>query len=173
MGYIETWKKVVFKPSSFFREMPEKGGFADPIMFTIMNALIAGVLAATVGRVFDPRMNVIWEAGNVSFLFFMSFLVIGIVLLNFVFGAILHVLFRLVGGKGSYQGTFRLVAYAGAPGIFEAVPLLHSSLYTPYLQIVGGRHVHNISMKRSAVAVLLPIAAMTIGLFLLIWPEIS
>jgi len=172
MSYIDTWKKVVFHPSRFFQEMPENGGYADPIIFSVMNSLTAGLLTATVGRVFDPRLEVIWEAGNVSFFLFLLFLVVFIILLNFIFGLILHILFRLAGGTGSYQGTFRLVAYAAAPGIFEFVPIFHSSVYTPYLQIVGGKYVHSISTKKSAIAVLIPILLFGIVMFLLIWHEI-
>ncbi|KKH45217.1 hypothetical protein EO95_18620 [Methanosarcina sp. 1.H.T.1A.1] len=171
MSYIDTWKEVVFSPDRFFREMPKKGGYADPVVFTAMNTLVAGLLTSTVGRIFDPHLDVIWEAGNVSFLSGLLLLVIGVILLNFIYGAILHILFRLVGGTGSYQGTYRLVAYAEAPGIFDSVPVFHSIIYTPYLQTIGGKHVHNISTKRAAVAVLLPILLFLIGIFMLIGLE--
>jgi hypothetical protein len=46
MGYIETWKEVMQRPSDFFREMPKTGGYADPLTFAAISFIIYALLAA-------------------------------------------------------------------------------------------------------------------------------
>jgi len=65
----------------------------------------------------------------------------------------------VLGGTGSYEGTVRVISYATAVLALSWIPLLGllASIYGLYLYIVGGMTVHNVSMGKSAVAVLLPI----------------
>jgi hypothetical protein len=78
---------------------------------------------------------------------------------------IINFIYKKLGGTGSYEGTFRLISYAYAPGIFAWFPTLGliTGIYELYILTVGGMIVHNVSKKKSAIAVLLP----TILVFLL------
>jgi hypothetical protein len=89
----------------------------------------------------------------------------GIIFL-FIGAAILNLIYKLLGGTGTYEGTVRFMSYATAVQVLSWIPILGFivGLYRIYLYIVGGMSVHNVSMGRSAIAVLLP----TVILFLLI-----
>lgn len=77
----------------------------------------------------------------------------------FFLGLIFILFYKALGGTGSYEGTVRFVSYASAPVVFSWIPILGlvSTIYNCYLYVVGGVVVHNVSMKKSTIAVL-PIA---------------
>ena len=90
--------------------------------------------------------------------------ILGIVSL-FIVALIINLIYKALGGTGSYEGTMRFISYAYAPKVLSFIPILGliTGIYELYLLIVGGMIVHNVSMKKSAIAVLLP----TILVFLL------
>lgn len=174
MKYVETWKAVIFNPSNFFQKMPIEENYSNPVRFVVINALTMSLLAVIVGPLWDPRMAVLWEFGIFSATFFALLLPVLVVPGIFLFSTVLHISFMSFGGKGSYEGTFRVLAYSSSVGVFELIPVLHllNGFYGVYLQILGGKYVHNLSTVRSAMAVLLPVAVVGIWLFLNIWDKI-
>lgn len=173
MDYIETWKEVIQSPSEFYRKMPKAGGYADPITFAAISLAVYGLLTALFGRGMYGGM---YGGREVSFFMVPAAVImtpiVGIISL-FIEAAILYVLFRLLGGSGTYEGTVRFIAYATAVMVFSWVPFIGwiAGLYGIYLYIVGGMYTHNVSMGRAAIAVLLPtvliflLAAVLMGLF--------
>jgi hypothetical protein len=167
MDYIKTWKAVILRPSDFYRRMSTTGGYADPLTFVaislitnvLLRALVSSIMLKlgvrsrmlTFGGMYDSRLN-FSIFSNVIIPF-----IIGIVSL-FIMALILNFLYKALGGTGSYEGTMRLISYAYAPKVFSLIPILGliTGIYELYLLIIGGMVVHNVSMKKSAVAVLLP-----------------
>ncbi|WP_269850977.1 YIP1 family protein [Methanosarcina horonobensis] len=64
----------------------------------------------------------------------------------------------MLGGKGSYEGTVRFISYATAVMLLSWIPFIGwiFGFYGIYLYILGGMIVHDVSMVKSAIAVLLP-----------------
>lgn len=84
---------------------------------------------------------------------------------SFLYLAILHMFFSLLGGTGNYEATFRTLTYSHAFSIFLAIstipplfPVIFYILYIYYVYItaLGGMVVHKLSMERSFIAVLVP-----------------
>jgi hypothetical protein len=169
MGYIETWKEVMQRPSDFYREMPKIGGYADPLTFAaisfIIYALLTALLTAFFGRgmYMDGGMYGGMYGGVREFSFFAVLITLimtpiaGIISL-FIEAAILYIIYKVLGGTGSYEGTVRFISYATAVLVLSWIPIIGwiVGIYGIYLYIVGGMYVHNISMARSAIAILLP-----------------
>ncbi len=172
MGYIETWKEVMQSPSDFYREMPKTGGYADPLTFAaisfIIYALLAVLLTALFGRgmYMEDMYGGMYEGmyGSMRGLGFFAILmtviitpIAGIISL-FIEAAILYIIYKVLGGTGSYEGTVRFISYATAVLVLSWIPILGwiVGIYGIYLYIVGGIYVHDVSMARSAIAVLLP-----------------
>lgn len=161
MNYIETWKEVIQRPSDFYRRMPTTGGYADPLIFAVINYIIYGLLTALV----NPGMSMGSMFGAKEFSFTMVIAsviatpIIGIIFSLFIGGAILYIIYKILGGTGSYEGTVRFIAYSTAVMAISWIPIigLIASIYGIYLYIVGGSFVHNVSMGKSAIAVILPI----------------
>jgi hypothetical protein len=162
MDYIKTWREVILRPSDFYRRMPTTGGYINPITFVAINCTINGLLLALIRpsmlklvRMHDLRYNIsTFTIAIVS--------IIASIIGLFVLALIFILIYKSLGGTGSYEGTVRFVAYASAPVVFSWIPILGliPTIYNCYLCIVGGMIVHNVSMKRSAIAVL-PIVILT------------
>jgi hypothetical protein len=153
MNYIETWKEVIQRPSDFYGRMPTTGGYADPLTFAAVSYIIYGILSAIISGMFGAR--------GFGFSFVLATAIgtpiFGIIFL-FIVAAISNFIYNMLGGTGSYEGTLRFMSYASAPMVLSWIPLLGliAGIYGLYLNIVGGTYVHNVSMGKSAIAVLLP-----------------
>lgn len=66
----------------------------------------------------------------------------------------LHIVYKALGGTGTYEGTARFVLYSPVSASLTWVPLIGwiFGIYQMHLYIVGGKFVHNISMERSTLA---------------------
>lgn len=172
MGYIETWKEVMQRPSDFYRGMPKTGGYTDPLTFAAISFIIYALLAALLTILFGSGTHMggmydgMYEGmyGSVRELGFFAILmtviitpIAGIISL-FIEAAILYIVYKILGGMGSYEGTVRFISYATAVMVLSWIPIIGwiAGIYEIYLYIVGGMYVHGVSMARSAIAVLLP-----------------
>lgn len=161
MDYIETWKEIIQRPSDFFRKMPTTGGYNDPLTFAAFSYLIYGLLSGLFGRGIMGGMY-----GYSGFREFGFATAIGTAIMApivgiisvFIGAAILYVIYKVLGGSGTYEGTVRFISYATAVMAVSWIPLIGwiFGFYGIYLYIVGGMFVHDVSMAKSAIAVLLP-----------------
>jgi hypothetical protein len=168
MDYINTWKEVMLRPNDFYRSMPKSGGYADPLTFAAISFIIYGFLAAFLAGIFGygTYMGGMYGGtyGNARGFSLFAILatviitpIVGIISL-FIEAAILYVIYKILGGEGSYEGTVRFISYATAVLVVSWIPIVGwiAGIYGIYLYIVGGMHVHDVGMGKSAVAVLLP-----------------
>lgn len=159
MDYIETWKEVMQTPSDFYRRMPTTGGYSDPLTFAAISFAVSGILSAILRYGISNVFGTPGKGLGFTMLFgiVIATPILGIIGL-FVGAAIFYVIFRILGGTGSYEGTLRFLSYATAVQVLSWIPLIGLVLwiYGIYLYIVGGSYVHRVSMGKSAIAVLLP-----------------
>ncbi|AKB34634.1 hypothetical protein MSSAC_0044 [Methanosarcina siciliae C2J] len=162
MDYIETWKEVIQRPSDFYRRMPTTGGYNEPITFAALSYLIYWLLTALFNR---GMMRGMYGYGGIIEFGFSTAIITAVVALFisiisvFIGAAILYVIYKVLGGSGTYEGTVRFISYATAVMVVSWIPFIGwiFGLYGIYLYIVGGMVVHDVSMVKSAIAVLLPI----------------
>jgi hypothetical protein len=85
------------------------------------------------------------------------FLFVVFILALLMNAAILNITYKILGGKGNYEGTVGFVCYATAALVLAWIPLIGGifGLYQMYLYIVGGKFVHDMSMVRSAMALIM------------------
>lgn len=180
MGYINTWKEVILRPSDFYRNMPKAGGYADPLTFAAISFIIYGLLSALVAGIFGRTMymgdmygGMYGDTGGFSFFAILTTVImlpiVGIISL-FIEAAILYIIYKILGGEGSYESTVRFISYATAVLVISWIPIVGwiAGIYGIYLYIVGGMYAHDVSMGKSAVAVLLPTILLLILLVLVI-----
>ncbi len=172
MDYINAWKEVILRPSDFYRSMPKTGGYADPLTFAAISFIIYGLLTALLAGVFGRGMYMggmyggtyggmygnVGEFGLFAILMTLIITPIAGIISLFIEAAILYIIYKILGGEGSYEGTVRFVSYATAVMVVSWIPIVGwiAGIYGIYLYIVGGMYVHDVSMGKSAVAVLLP-----------------
>ena len=171
-NFIDTWKKVITSPSAFYESMPKEGGYGEPLKFALINFIVLGIGSAIITILYNligfslpSNVSLMGTSTTIATeITIMSVIsdiivtpIIGIIGL-FISGVILFILFKIVGGSGSYEGTVRILSYSSAVSLLAWIPLLGilAVLYGIFLDIIGGKSVHNISTLRSAIAVLLP-----------------
>ncbi len=156
-NYVDTLKKVLTNPEGFYSEMPKEGGYQEPLTFAAINFAIFGLLSGIIAVI-------IRSAGAGSIVTTLVGAVIGGVVGLFIGGIILFIFFKIFGGSGGYEGTVRILSYSSAVQVFAWIPLIGwiISLYGIWLNIVGGKHVHNLTTVKSAIAVLLPVVILAV-----------
>lgn len=161
MDYIETWKEVMQRPSDFYRKMPTTGGYAEPLTFAAISYIIYGLLITIFNRgMMEDMYGGMGVRGfglSTIITIAISIPIMGIIFL-LIGAAVLYLIYKLLGGTGTYEGTVRFMSYATAVQVLSWIPIIGFivGLYRIYLYIVGGMFVHNVSMGRSAIAIVLP-----------------
>lgn len=161
------WNEIVSHPSRFFASDLIREGGGNPIGFAIAVSVIGAILSV-------PGTYVLGEAlGTTSGSFAMQIvkavlLTPALTLMYLVFWAvILHIAAKLVGGVGGFGVAFRIMAYASAVNVFQAIPVLGqlAVMVCYYLfafaGLQGGYHLTPVRAAAAMLAVLLVVAVVT------------
>jgi hypothetical protein len=148
-GLVGTWKRAVTEPHAFFAELPESGGLRDPLLFLVAVAAVNAIGLALTG------------GGVAGFVGAFVVLVVGGVLLGALAVLIAQNLFD---GRGGFEPTFRVVAYAAAPLVVWWVPMLGklALVYAGYLVVRGLERVQRLDATRAVLTLLISVAILWI-----------
>jgi len=166
MDYIKTWKEVMLRPSDFYTRMQTTGEYTDPLTFVAISSIISGVLTSLVrdlmltSGILPGMLALIdmhYSRPDLSIFWIVMLAPISWIVGVFILALIFNLLYKVLGGTGNYNGTVRFLSYASATGVLTWIPFigLIIGIYQLYLYIVGGMIVHNVSMKKSTIIVLL------------------
>ena len=185
MNYIKNCKEVILRPSDFYRRMPTIGGYSEPVIFAAISMIISLLLKTIVSYsmfIFGIHSSILTFGSmtvskfdfsifsNVIEMFFLGVAVI------FIEALIVNLLYKKLGGTGSYEGTVRFISYGYAINVLSWIPLLNliAVIYGLYIFIVGGSFVYNVSMGRSAVVALLyPVITVILIIFIAVLAGLS
>ncbi len=156
-GIVQAFVGVLTRPAEFYASVRDAAGLGAPIVFALVMGVLSGVITAVyttlgLGAVGGVAGGAIGMAAGVGAIIMTPiFAVIGC----FVGGAIVHVISMIAGGKGSYEQSARVAAYAGAvmpiSSLLAFTPLLRMlpGLYGLYLVAVGLITIHAADRKRT------------------------
>lgn len=119
---VEQAKSVITNPVGYFQTMPKSGGYANPVIFVAVMGAIMGLVSAVVS-LFGSPVGML-AAGVGAIIIMPIFAVIG----AFIGGAILFVIWKLMGSEENYETAFRCQASIAA--IYPITALL---AIVPYL----------------------------------------
>ena len=142
----QTAIKFITSPASFYREMPKKGGFVEPLVFMVVMAVISGLILAVASLLgLNPAGGM---AAGVSSIIVLPIVV---VIAGFIGAAIYFVIWKLMGSQEDYETAYRCGAYASAFSpifaIIELIPyagIVVTMLILVYLLVTASVEVHNI-----------------------------
>lgn len=153
MSFVNNFKGVLLKPSDFFNNVSFNDDFFDPVIFALICNLIPGIILV--------REQITLN----SLPFFLAGFLFIFIFRLFIDSAVLHGLFKLMGGKAFYQQTFEILSYSYIANLFIVIPILALqlnllpvdfslifTLYGLYLIIIGGQFIHNLNIGKSAFA---------------------
>lgn len=159
-SFFRVSKDVLLYPKTFFLFMPKEVGFSGPVIYLAICFAIWGILRSL-------------SLGDWSLLpfalytFFLSFISAGVLYLAAT---------KLFGGKGTYEGTFRVVAYSSAVNLLSWIPYIGfiASLYGLWIKVLGVESVHGLSKIEACLTVLIGLGVFVllsapIGGFVFIW----
>jgi hypothetical protein len=153
--FIDTVRRVVLQPVSFFASLPQSRNLVNPLVFALICIEISTILGGLLGLV-----RVGTNRGLGSFIASIIAAPIGGAIGLFILAAILHLLVRLVVGAGNsgFEATFRVAAYAAVVNLVSWIPLVGwlLALYGIYLSVVGIREMHGTTTGKAALVVLIP-----------------
>jgi hypothetical protein len=149
----QTAVNVITNPVNFFQGMPKSGGFLEPLVFAIIMGFISGIIQAVLNVIgLGPTAG--YGGGMIfrAIIFTPIFAAIG----SFIGGAILFVIWKLMGSQEDYEAAYRCGAYLMAlspiTAIIGAVPyaggLISMAIYIFYL-VTASVHVHNIPSQKA------------------------
>lgn len=150
----QTAVNVITKPAEFFQEMPKSGGFLKPLVFAIIMGFIAGIIQAILSFIgLGPGAG---YGGGMSGFSMIIFMPIAAAIGSFIGGAILFIIWKLMGSQEDYETAYRCGAYLMAltpiTVIIGVVPyaggLISLVIYLFYL-VTASIHVHNIPSQKA------------------------
>lgn len=139
-SFGQVWKKVMSDPRGFFPAMSLRGGLGNPLAFAALCLAIAGIGFLLSGRGLG----------------FAVLAVVGGVVRLFIGAALLSLIARtLFEGRGDFEATFRVCAYATAPVVLLWLPGIRylAALYIAYLVIVGLQRAHEFDSVKAVLTV--------------------
>ena len=180
MKYWQSWKKVMFDPSNFFKELKIKEDFKTPTIFALkthaiflaISYIITLILAIFLKEFLTSISIDVSTLGinNTSItivLFVLMFISLFVIWAGLHLGALLiHLFSKIFKSKKTYIESYYIYTYASAPNLFAFIPLLNYifMFYSIILMVIGIKQIHNLSTLK-----ILPILiGMGLGLSLVI-----
>jgi len=148
-GIVDTALKVIKTPSEFYRGMARDGGFVDPLIFVAVMGAVGGVVYTVLGVLhLLPMVSMGMALSGIVIM--PIYAVIG----SFIGGAIVFVVWKLMGSGESFETAYRCGAYASAvsPIVLglNAVPYIGGLVglaWMVVLLVTASVEVHKIAAK--------------------------
>ena len=170
-SFVSTVRRVVLDPVGFFRGLPTRGGFVNPLVFALICSVVAAVLGGFLGIIL-AALGLAPQTVGASIVALFT----GVVLLpimaaigSFVGAGIYHLLVLLLvkPNNAGFEATYRVVAYSFVIQLaswLSAVPWLGIlvalvvGVYAIILGVLGIREMHATTTGKAAMVVLIPVA---------------
>lgn len=148
-SFPSTWKRVMTDPHGFVADLAETGGLQEPFAFL---ALAAG--ANALGHLLF----------GVGLLGAVALFVWQLVAAGVLAAILVLVAQHLFDGRGGFESTFRVVAYAGAPLALAWVPLVGALalVYAAYLVLRGLERMQRLDTTRAALTLVVGVGVLWI-----------
>ncbi len=150
----QTAINVVTRPAEFFQQMSKTGGYVEPLVFAVIMGLASGVIYAILGLF---GLGQAGHAGSaMSSLSMIIVMPIATAVGSFIGGAILFVIWKLMGSTEDYEAAYRCGAYLMAlspiMAIINAVPyagaVINAAIMIFYV-VMASVHVHNLESQKA------------------------
>jgi hypothetical protein len=184
---VESAKLFATNPDEAWRITPERGGLERPLLYGLIVSFVGAVFAFVYRWIFvSPFSRMFshpafrrfgWMMGGrprgCSVVVFPITAAITAVLGLFIVAAVLHLFVLLVGGARSstsgFEGTFRVVGYASTASVAQVIPFiggLIAIVWWIYIAAKGIQRMHRTTSGRALAAILLPMAAVAVCIFI-------
>ena len=176
-AFIETLTIVLTRPAEAFSVMKREGGLGEPLIYALIGGCLGGIVSAlfslgfqSIGLFTDKNNSLAAMTGMGIGVGAIILVPLGIVIVLFIWSAIVHLCLMIVGGANQpFETTFRVVAFTqGSIGPLQIIPLcggLISLVWAIVCYCIGLARAHETDTGRAVLAVLLPLIVCCGGLF--------
>jgi len=155
---IDDAKKVITDPVGFFRSMPTTGGYADPVIFVVVMALLTAVIGFLLSVIGLVKFNAI--VGGAVTIGMVIVVPIVAVIGSFIGAAIMFVIWKLMGSEKDYETAYRCIAYSSAIApviaVISLIPYLANlikALWGGFLIYTASVEVHKIKNQTAMIVI--------------------
>jgi hypothetical protein len=182
-----TWKAAIFTPVEFFSGLPQKGGLGYAFAYALIAAIIYTILSlpsamSDFGQQMQglselqPFMELLNIAGlnglplgptEITPMTLLSqtlasliVLPVGLFYFLLILAGTYHLIVLLVRGQGSFEQTFKVIAYSLSVLAFAPVPIAGTIIIIIYgfvVAVVGFREVHKVQTSTAVLIALAPL----------------
>ncbi|MEO0368043.1 MAG: YIP1 family protein [Pseudomonadota bacterium] len=151
---IKDAQQIITDPASFYKSMPQSGGFPAPLIFAVIMSIVTAALLfiLAIVNLGDARHMGVSAVGLL--IGYPIAMVVGL----FIGGAIMWVIWRLMGSSKDYEVAVRCMAFSTAIlpvlAVASIIPLvgdLASALWGCYLLYIASITVHGIAAKTAQI----------------------
>src|SRR4029077_16365083 len=131
-AFIETLSMVLTRPAEAFSIMRREGGLGEPLIYALIGGSVGGIVSFlfslglhSIGLFADKNNSLAAMTGmGIGSVAMIILLPLFIVIVLFVWSAIVHLCLMIVGGANQpFETTFRVVAFThGSTGPLQIVP---------------------------------------------------
>lgn len=195
MGIFTKIKKVLTSPTEFFSAVKSEQGYKSPIIYcilivsiqTIITIGLASAIAFMAIGFIDSSvisgslMTIGSTAIGIGLVIGIVFGILMYIAASFIGAGIIHLFVLLFNGKGGFLATYKASVYSMTPSMlfsWLAVLLvfvnfwlsyasLAFSIWSLYLNVKGISILHNLTMKKALLVVLIPVIIILLAISLL------
>ncbi|MDH5700246.1 MAG: YIP1 family protein [Nitrospirota bacterium] len=149
---LEKARTVLTAPGEFYRHMSKLGGFLEPMLFLIVMAVVGAIIFIGLGFLGLGTFGAL-GVGIGTMIFMPIMAVVG----SFIGGAIMFVIWKLMGTQEPFEVAYRCVAYASAiypvTALLGLLPYLGSIVgiaWGMYLMFIATKEVHQLNEKTAS-----------------------
>ncbi len=170
-NFFQIIKEIFTNPSNFFDNLKKEEGMQKSLLFYFIIILIINLIGLIIGYLFlDQIIDLTYKILNfvpkeeitIGFprLYSESLQnMIQSMIWVFIGAGILHIWFKIFGGKASYQKTFQLYVYSHVPEILLGLlPILGMILWiwTMVLLVIGSQKTHKLTKNKAILIIVIP-----------------
>ena len=151
---LDSAKRVITDPAGFYRSMPQSGGFAAPVIFVLVMAVVSGIIVALLAMLGGGMGTAGAAMGFMAVVMLPIMALIG----SFIGAVIMFVIWKLMGSGRGFETAYRCVAYATAimpiTTLLAFIPYLGTIvkvLWSFFLMYVASVEAHAIEARTAAI----------------------
>lgn len=159
IGFLNAlWKTirgVLLKPSTFFEHLKISDSYLSPFSFYFTILLMLLALSMILSLFYKSPIPLHGLQIIILWLLWLLFMSLSI----FVFGGIIHLFVRLLGGQRDFKATFHVLAYTSIYNLISIIPFIGSivgAIWGTVIGVIGFKKIHKLSTIKSVLAYLSP-----------------
>jgi hypothetical protein len=181
-AFIETLVMVLTRPAEAFTVMKREGGLGEPLIYALIGGCVGGIVSLlfslglqSAGFFADRHDTFSAMAGmGVGSAAFIVLVPLFVVIVVFIYSAIVHLCLMIVGGANqSFETTFRVVAFThGSTGPLQMIPVcggMIAGVWALVCNCIGLARAHDTDTGRAVLAVFLPLIVCCGGIMLIVF----